>query len=163
MRNIYSIILRILCAMCGSASKPPAKPKSLGVIKRAELRTLLQQHFPNADIHLGDADYELTSCDEWLHFMKWYHDRHKYSWDEYDCDKFAWIMRAEAIKWMDGKFVFGYIEAEGIDEEHSFPNHGFCFIINEQEQIYFCDELCVAAPNDDLEPVYPVRAYLVKA
>jgi hypothetical protein len=149
--------------------RTPWGPRSLGRIHILELRHLLASAFPEAQvvvpgryIHVGDWDYELTSRHEWLRFLRWYRDRHPYTYDEYDCEVFAWVMRAEALKWMHGKFVFGHIIAEGIDEEHKFENHGFCFIVDQHRRIYFCDELQLAAPRDELIEAYPVRAQKVE-
>lgn len=143
--------------------QPLEPPQALGRISAIELRGLLQVFFPGAHISLGDYDYELMSCDDCRRFLKWYHDKHPYTWDEYDCEVFAWVMRAEALKWMHGKFVFGYIEAEGFDDNYSFQKHGFCFLIDYRRNAFFCDELCVAGPADNLEPFYSVKAYEVKA
>jgi len=161
---IRKLIKQIACAICDETAEnfPPEPPESLGRITIVELRSLLEAHFPQASIHLGDADYQLTSCEEYLRFLKWYHDSHPYTWDAYDCEVFAWVMRAEALKWMHGEFIFGHIISEGLDEEYSFPNHGFNFVLNNEKKLYFCDELCVAAPRDGLMEMYPVRAYKVE-
>ena len=139
---------------------PPPPPQSLGRIESNELRTILQGAFvipPN----LGSYDWELTSVSEYKRFLDWYRDTHPYTPDERDCNVFAWEMTARALKWMNSKFPWGYIWASSADLEYPFPNHGFCFIIDNEKKLYFCDELEVAAARDDFEPFYPVIANLV--
>lgn len=134
-------------------------PKSLGKISSRELRGILRVLAPTCPIFISDHDYELTSLDEYKRFLKWYHDTHKYTWDDYDCDDFSWLMRAEALKWMGGKFPFGHIYASGLDIHYRFPNHGFNFVIANDKKVYICDELCVSAPEDELIPIYPLQIY----
>jgi hypothetical protein len=111
----------------------------------------------------GDAMYLLMTKEEAQSFLDWYQDKHSYTWDDYDCDKFAWVMRAEAIKWMGGKYAWGYIEAEGIDPAWAFPNHGFCFLVTDDYQVGFCDELEMAAPKDTLIDAYEIKCHMAKA
>lgn len=137
----------------------PPPPQSLGRIEASELRPILQDAFGTRP-HLGSYSWELTSVAECKRFLDWYHDAHPYTLDEYDCNVYAWLMVAWALKWMNGKFPWGYIWAASKVPEYSFPAHGFCFILSYEKKIYFCDELCVAAPNNDFEPMYPVVASL---
>jgi len=147
-----------MCWFTKAKKEYPSLPERLGEIDIAELYTILQTTCPDAR-HYGvmDAHYELTSLDEYRRFLKWYHDTHKYTWDEYDCSDYAWLMRAEALKWMSAKFPFGWIWASGQDEEYRFPSHGFNWVLDHNRKLYFCDELCVAAPNDDFIEFYPVE------
>ena len=151
--------------MCFKKKENPSPPLSLGRIESGELYTILQAAFPRVNptlaIKLGSAAWELTSLDEYKRLLKWYRDTHKYTWDEYDCNVYGWVMTAEALKWMHGKFPWGYIWAGSNDPEYPFPSHGFCFILDHEKKLYFCDELCVAAPNDEFEPLYPVSANLI--
>ena len=134
---------------------PP--PEALGEIGATEFYSILLAQCPSAR-HYGvmDAHYELTSLDAYRRFLKWHHDTYRYSWDEYDCDDFSWILRAEAVRWMRGKFPFGWIWASGKDEEYKFPSHGFNWVLDCDKRLYICDELCVAAPHDDFIEFYPV-------
>ena len=157
------LIRHIACSICKALSPELKQPESLGKISSTELRTMLREQFPEAMIHIGDYELELTSVEECTRFLKWYHDTHPYTGDEYDCEDFAWVQRAEALKWMHGKFIWGYIEGSGLDPKYAFPAHGFNFIVNDQKQIYICDELCVAAPDNEFIPIYSIKAYWVKA
>jgi len=165
--NYLGIIRSIACAICratgGEVEEPqyPAPPLSLGRIDANRVRYILRQWCPNAHIEIGDWDLELTSVEECERFLKYYHDKHPYTYDEYDCDKYAWLQRGEAIKWMDGKFSFGYIEAQGKDAKYRFNNHGFNFIIDFNEKVHICDELEVAAPADKFVEAYEVEASLL--
>ena len=159
MKEIMRLIACGICRALGS-EKSLAPPVCQDKITAYDLGRLLREYFPDAHyIGFGDADYELMSCEDCKRFLKWYHDKHPYTYDEYDCEVYAWVMRAEALKWMHGKFVFGHIEAAGLDDKYNFPNHGFNFLVNGEHKIFFMDELSVAAPRDDLEPFYEVKPY----
>jgi len=139
----------------------PAPPHSLKTIDGNRMRAILES-VGLRDIHLGSWQYELSSIEEYTRFLKWYHDKHPYSLDEYDCNVFALVLHAEAAKWMDGKFAWGHIWAEGIDEDYEFPNHGFNLVVDYNEHVYFCDELELAAPGDEFVPAYAVKSNLVE-
>jgi len=158
---MIKVIRQVARAFCGHENYP-APPQKMGEITATELSPILKAQFPGAHISFGNSNYELMGIYDCLRFLDWYQDTHPYTLDEYDCNVYAWIMRAEALKWMHGKFVFGYIEAEGIEPEYTFVNHGFCFLVNWNHKIFYMDELCVAAPADDLEPAYAVKAYEVR-
>jgi len=158
MSELAGLVRQLGKGLCGGCNMPKP-PKSLGKATGAQLRNLLRAGAGSATILITDKDYELTSLDEYRRFLKWYHDTHKYTWDDYDCDDFSWIMRAEALKWMHGKFPFGHIYASGLDIRYSFPNHGFCFVIDYHLEVYICDELEVAAPKDDFAETYPMQIY----
>lgn len=144
--------------LCGGCNMPEP-PECLGTATGAQLRGLLRVNAGDACLYVTDKDYELTSLDEYKRFLKWYCDLHPYTLDEYDCDDFSWVMRAEALKWMHGKFPFGHIYAEGMDIGYKFPNHGFNFVIANDMRVYICDELEVSAPKDELIPIYPMQIH----
>lgn len=158
MNGLAKLIKQLCCGVCNQ-DKYPAPPQSLGKATGAQLRNLLRVSAGSACIYITDKNYELTSLDEYRRFLKWYHDSHKYTWDDYDCDDFSWLMRAEALKWMGGKFPFGHIYAEGLDISYKFPNHGFDFVVTNELKVYICDELCVAAPYDDFVKTYPMNIH----
>lgn len=114
-----------------------------------------------------DWEYKLMSREEANCFVKWYKDNapikpSKYTPDNLDCGDFAWIMRAFALIWSEGKYLWGYIEAEGIDPEYQFPNHGFCFLIINDKTVCFADALSVAAPDDEIMEAYVVKCNMAK-
>ncbi len=177
--SIMEIIKKLACGICGCNKEfeaeairlrvriaeleaqftYPEPPATQGTITGDELRALLQGAGFNS-IHIGDHDYSLMSCDDCRRFLTWFDDTVRYTLDDYDCEDKAWAMRSEALKWMKGVFQFGYVWAGGEDPNYQFPNHGFCFLVDSNRDIYYCDELCVAAPNDDLEPFYPIDCEL---
>jgi len=164
MTKLIPLMMELIIILIKKLQKPyPPQPQSLGKISGNELRPLIREQLPKGNIHIGDYDLELTSVEEATRFLKWYHDKHPYTQDAYDCDKYAWVQRAEALKWMHGKFIWGYIEGSGLDPEYEFPEHGFNFIVDYNKQIYIADELAVAAPDDDFAPIYPIKATLIKA
>jgi len=144
----------------------PKPPKTLAEISGSELKALLRPY----GIYLkrpSDYDYELPSKADLARFLHWYKANAQikpsdYTADDLDCDDFAWIMRAEALKWMRGECVFGYIEASSTDENYPFPMHGFCFMVDWNNNVYFADQLEVAASVDGLDPAYEVYSQDVK-
>jgi len=149
--------------MCNfTVQKKLAPPKYVSSITGQELLPLLQEQFGvDCDLSIGDARFMITTDAEILRFLKWYKDPNLYIADEYDCDKFAWLMRAAAITWSHGKLPFGYLVGTGNMErgKHWFGCHAWNFTINERHEIKFCDELGVAAPKDRLEPAFKITAH----
>ena len=144
--------------------KPPATlppPRTLGTISAMGLMQLLAPYGIKMYCTV-DADYELPPRSEYIRFLKAYKDPLEYTTDNYDCDKFAWVMRAEVIKWSKGKIPFGYMEAAGAEEGYKYPNHGFCFFVDNTLQVYYVDELEVAGPKDDGEPAHMVKCNVAR-
>ena len=152
---IKKAVCKHLCKCELTNIELPAPPESMGTATGAQLRSLLRVNAGDACIYVTDKDYELTSLDEYRRFLKWYCDTHPYTPDEYDCDDFSWVMRAEALKWMHGKFPFGHIYAES----KKFPNHGFNFVVDVSLKIYICDELGLASPKDEFIPIYSMQIH----
>lgn len=140
----------------------PTPPMSYSSITSSELRNVLHANGLYS-IHLGSTSYELSSLSEYKRFLQWYRDKHPYTLDEYDCNVYALVQMAEASKWMHGKFVWGLEWGEGLDPNYTFPNHGFNFIVDYLKNVYFCDELRVAAPHDDFIKAYEIKSNLTMA
>lgn len=151
-------LLKAKVAELGRQLTLPPPPQSLGRITANDMLLTLRPFGIVAA--LGSYDWELTSNEENQRFLDWYRDTHPYKLDEYDCNVYAWEMTAAALKWMNGKFPWGLIWASSDDPEYAFPSHGFCFMVNYKLEVYFCDELEMAAPRDKFEPAYPVNASL---
>ena len=145
------MLKKLLCQLLNCSSENyPDPPKSTKTITWVRIRELLKPY----DIDLRsplDYDYEAPSKTDYGRFLKWYKDSHPYD-KFYNCDAFAWVMVAEALKWMHGVCPFGYVEASSIDENYPFPMHAFCFVVDWNEKVWFCDELEVAASKDKLDP-----------
>lgn len=145
----------------------PKPPKTLAEISGAQLISLLKPYRINLRCPL-DYEYGLPSKQDWLRFLLWYKANapikpSDYTPDDLDCDDFAWIMRAEALKWMKGVCPFGYIEASSVDENYAYPMHGFCFFVDWNNNVYFTDPLEVAASLTELDPAYDVSCQDAKA
>ena len=144
----------------------PKPPKSLATITGLQLKELLKPYGINLRCPL-DTLYGLPSKQDWLRFLVWYKANAPVKPSEYteyfNCDAFAWVMTAEALKWMKGECVFGYIEAASIDENYQYPMHAFCFCVDWHHNVYFTDHLEVAAGIADLDPAYEVYCQDVKA
>ncbi len=142
---------------------PPA-PAGGPVITGTELNALLAPYGIILSGGSGDFNYKLMTKAEGQVFLDWYRDLHPYTDDDYDCEDFAWCMRAAALKWMHGEYAWGYIEAEGLGEiTCNFPNHGFCFLVFEDKTVWYCDELALAAPEDEFYEAYRIKCNMAKA
>lgn len=109
-----------------------------------------------------DKTYKLLTLESAIAFLKYYHDTNSYSLDEYDCDDFAWIMRAEFLKRHPG-YAWGYIEASGkLPIGFQFPNHAFNFVVTVDHKVWYCDELNVVAAIDTLVPAFKVKCNMAK-
>jgi len=151
-------------SQAGQLPPMPPMPRSVKKITGTELNALLVKYGITLAGGSGDAEYLLMAKSEGQAFLDWYRDANPYTADDYDCEDFAWVMRAEAIKWMKGKYQWGYIEAEGIDEVfYNFPNHGFCFVVFDDLSVWFCDELALAAPMDYFTEAYKIKCHMAKA
>lgn len=140
----------------------PKPPRTLAEISGAQIISLLKPYGINLRCPL-DAEYGLPSKEDWHRFLRWYKANapvkpSDYTVDNFDCDDFAWIMRAEALKWMKGECVFGYVEASSVDENYPYPMHAFCFFVDWNSHVYFTDHLEVAASVDGLDPAYEVHS-----
>lgn len=145
----------------------PKPPKVLATISALQLRRLLSPYGINIRCP-ADHYYGLPSKSDWVRFLIWYKNNapikpSEYTTDDRDCDDFAWVLRAEALKWMEGKCVFGYVEAFSINENYPFPMHAFCFTVDWNYNIFFIDHLEVAASLVDLDPAYEVHSQEAKA
>lgn len=161
------LLSTLLSCLQGDKLKFPEPPKSLATITGLQLRDILKPYGINLRCPL-DSLYGIPSKSDWLRFLLWYKANapikpSEYTQDDLDCDDFAWIMRAEALKWMRGQCVFGYIEAASVDENYQYGMHGFCFFVDWHRNVYFADHLLVAAGLTDLEPAYEVQCQDVKA
>ncbi len=144
----------------------PALPRITGEISDTELYKLLLAKFGGESmpyVRLLDERYDLTSLAEYQRFLAWYKDTDPYYRDDYDCEDFAWLLRAAALRWMQGRLPVGWICASGSEEGQPFEEHGFNFVVDERLDIYLCDELCVVAPEDEFMLVYPVKASTILA
>jgi len=145
----------------------PDPPKSTVTIDANHVSELLRPYGITISGTTGDFTYLLMTRKEANRFMRWYKKNAPikpgdYTQDDLDCDDFAWIMRAYALIWSKGRYLWGYIEAEGADSEYHFPNHGFCFTIIDDYQVYYADQLSVAAPDDEVSEAFPVKSYAAK-
>lgn len=145
----------------------PSPPESPVTINANEVFNLLRPYGINVSGSTGDWEYRLMSKEEANRFMAWYRKNapikpSDYTPDDIDCDKFAWLMRAWAMFWSKGKYLWGYTESESADPEYPFPNHGFCFVILNDKTVWFADALSVAAPDDEINEAYPVNCYMAK-
>ena len=159
MRWIKNILRNWVCPKDKTSLLPP---KGGTKIKAANLTKLLKPFNIYLSGGTSDSEYKLLPYDELVRFLSWYKDNHGYTLDDYDCDKYAWVMRAEAIKWTEGKYAWGYLEGEGIDPTWMFPNHAFCFIVTDDLSVWFVDELELAAPKDEPMEAYPLKVYMAK-
>ena len=137
-----------------------APPKTLANITGQELKDLLKPYGINLKGY-SDFEYGLPSKADLERFLKWYKSNapikpSDYTPDDLDCDDFAWIMRAYALLWMKGVCPFGYIEAASTDENYNYPMHGFCFMVDWNNNVYFADHLELAATCDKPYPAYEV-------
>jgi len=161
-----NIKIKKLEAQLGEPAPPP--PQGERVIDSNALAALLRPYGIVLSGGPGDFSYKLMSSSEARAFIKWYKKnarikRKDYTKDDRDCEDFAWICRAEALLWTESKYVWGYIEAEGIDAAYPFPNHGFNFLVTEDNRVWYYDPLEVAGPDDDLVEAYPVKCNMAKA
>lgn len=166
---LEELLRKLLSLLLSSSrkSKYPAPPKTLALIPGIELQELLKTHGINIKYPV-DRMYDLMSKTDCERFLKWYKINapikpSDYTDDDLDCDDFGWIMRAYALLWMKGKCVFGYVEAESAEPDYKYPNHGFCFMVDWNKKVYYCDQLTVAAPDDKLEPAHQVKSYWARA
>lgn len=166
---------RLLLLLLNSSpeDKYPAPPKTLAIITGAQLQQLLKPYGINLRCP-SDWEFGLPSKADWQRFLTWYKANapikpSDYTQDDLDCEDFAWIMRAYALLWMKGTCVFGYVEAAGTveiageGEGLTYPMHGFCFMVDWLNNVYFSDHLEVAASVDGLDPAYEVVSQDAKA
>jgi hypothetical protein len=144
----------------------PEPPQSGVSILGGEVFNLLLP-YGLTPLSAGDYSYLLMTKDEANRFMSWYKRNAPikpgdYVPDDLDCDDFAWIMRAYALMWSKGRYLWGYTESEGADPKYPFPNHGFCFVVLNDKTVWYADALKVAAPDDEIMEAYPVKSYYVK-
>ena len=145
----------------------PEPPQSKVVINANEVFNLLRPYGINIAGSTEDWEYLLPTRAEANRFMAWYKTNAlikpgDYTPDDLDCGDFAWIMRAFALIWSKGKYLWGYTESESADENYPFPNHGFCFVITDDKRVWFADQLQVAAPDDEIMEAYPVNCFMAK-
>lgn len=145
----------------------PPPPVSTVSVNANDVLLLLQPYGINIAGTLGDFNYLLMTKEEANRFMAWYKENapikpSDYTPDDLDCDDFAWIMRAWALIWSKGKYLWGYTESESTDPEYPFPNHGFDFLIIDDRTVWFADALSVAAPDDEINEGYPVKCHAAK-
>jgi len=145
----------------------PEPPRSTVTIDAYHAVELLRPYGITISGTTGDFTYLLMTRKEANRFMRWYKKNapikpSDYTQDDLDCDDFAWIMRAYALIWSKGKYLWGYVEAEGADPEYHFPNHGFCFTITHDCAVWFADALRVAAPDDEVMEAYAVKCHTAK-
>lgn len=159
LRKLLSLLLGSSPEGKESVDGFPAPPKILATITGSQLQQLLRQHGINLKCPL-DTEYGLPAKSEYIRFLKWYRDNAPVKPSDYtkwfNCDAFAWIMTAYALMWMKGKCPFGYIEAASTDEDYKYPMHAFCFMVDQRSNVYFADQLEVAASADELDPAYEV-------
>ena len=144
----------------------PEPPQSKVEISAPEVSDLLLP-YGLTPVGVGNWYNSLMTKDEANRFLKWYQRNAPikpgdYTPDDLDCDAFAWVMRAYALMWSKGSYLWGYTEAEGADPEYPFPNHGFCFVILDDKTVWYADALNVAAPDDEIMEAYLVRSHCVK-
>ncbi len=145
----------------------PEPPQSSVAITGGEAFNLLLPYGINIAGGASDYSYLLLTKAEANRFMTWYKKNAPikpgdYTPDNLDCDDFAWIMRAYALIWSKGKYLWGYTESESADPGYPFPNHGFDFLIISDKTVWFVDALSVAGPDDEIGEAYPVKCYTVK-
>ena len=145
----------------------PLPPESLVTINAAEVFNLLLPYGINISGTTEDYEYYLMSKEEANRFVAWYHENapikpKDYTGDDLDCGDFGWIMRAYALVWSKGKYLWGYTESESNDPDYLFPNHGFDFLILGDKSVWFADALRVAAPDDEIGEAFPVKCYMAK-
>ena len=145
----------------------PDPPQSLVTITANEAFNLLLPYGINIAGSTEDWEYLLMTRGEANRFMTWYKKNAlikpgDYTPDGLDCGDFAWIMRAFALIWSKGKYLWGYTESESDDPEYPFPDHGFDFLIIDDKTVWFADQLSVAAPDDEIMEAYPVKCYMAK-
>ena len=144
----------------------PEPPQSKVAITAGEVSNLLLPYGLTLT-GAGDWGYLLMTRDEANRFMSWYKRNAPikpgdYTPDDLDCDDFAWIMRAYALMWSKGKYLWGYTESESANPEYPFPNHGFGFVIIDDKTVWFADALSMAAPDDEIMEAYPVKCCMAK-
>lgn len=146
----------------------PAPPTGTVTIDANALMGLLRPYGITLSGGTGDYLYKLMTDADAERFLKWYQENARikpedYTPDDRDCDKYAWEMRAQALYWSNYEYVWGYIEAEGRDPAYQFPNHGYCFVVNENYQVKFCDVLEIAGPDDELGEAFEIKCNSAKA
>ncbi len=142
---------------------PPTSPETISAVS---VRSLIIPYGINVSGSMADSFYCLPTKDEVNRFLTWYKvaapiKPSEYTQDDLDCDDFAWVMRAYFLIWSKGKYFFGYVEAEGL-EEYTFPGHGFNFVILDDRTVWFADHLEVAAPAGELHEAYKVKGFMAK-
>ncbi len=145
----------------------PEPPQGQVTITGNEVFNLLLPYGINIAGGMSDYAYLLMTKGEANRFMSWYKKNAPikpgdYTPDDLDCDDFAWIMRAYALIWSKGKYLWGYTESESADPEYPFPNHGFDFLIIDDKTVWFADALSVAAPDEEIGEAFPVKCYTAK-
>ena len=145
----------------------PLPPESQVYIDANELSRILQPYGIVMSGTTSDFGYLLMTKEEANRFVAWYKENApikpaEYTQDDLDCDDFAWIMRAYALKWSNGTHLWGYTESESADPNYPFPSHGFCFLVIDDKTVWFADALGLAAPDDEINEAYPVKCYMAK-
>jgi hypothetical protein len=68
-------------------------PEVKGTITISQVNTILTTNFPNADIHLSDSQYSMTTLDEASKFtMQSLISTKKYETEVHDCDNFSYAL-----------------------------------------------------------------------
>jgi len=134
----------------------PSPPKELGRITFSEFYSILYQLHIGGHLGVMDEEYKLTSVEEYERLLKWYQSNHPYT-KYWNCDTFAWMMRAKMLEWCNGEFPCGWIWASSTDKNYPFGPHGFNWVLDYQKKLYICDDLEVAAPKDKCWEFYPVK------
>ncbi len=144
----------------------PPKPKSTVTIDGPGVQQLLLPYGITLSGGPGDSLYKLPSRQEAINLIDYYkkHAPFKpwdYTNDDFDCEDFAWVFRAKWIVWTDGEYLCGYVEGWGTLPDHTFPNHGWNFIILDTLEVYYFDHLGVATPK--MAPAFKINSTMGKA
>ena len=92
---MWQIIKKICCAVCHSDDLI-LSPTSFEEITIDELRSLLQDKFPEADIYLSDKIYKLCSLSDITSFLKQDQtNRYEFVSESMDCDDFAYRLMGQ--------------------------------------------------------------------
>lgn len=110
---------------------------------------------------LADKNYQLPTLPLVEKFVSNYRDNNTYSLDDYDCDDYAWIMRAEFLKKFMGIYPFGYIESTLKSIINNY-NHAFNFCVTDDLKIWYCDPLGMVSDKGKLIEAYPVKCNMAK-
>lgn len=148
MNAIGSICCSIAKALDSCPIILPPPPVCQRVISCQALRELLRG-VCDCPIYVGDHMYELPPLDEYRRFLKWFNSYATYTEDDWDCENFSWELTYFMSKWSGGKSPAGHVYASGNNRLYKFPLHGFNFVVADDLKVYYCDELQLAATQDD--------------